>query len=162
MIPLQSIGTRAVGWVAVVVALLVPGVVATVLWAPFLAVNRIRSLFATLPPTGKLSPTYVAVAIGASVPYVAGFLAVLAVVDPAGVAWSNAFLTVTLFVSVLYVVGLPVVCILGLPRIGFDWDPTGYGWSTWALLVVGSAWYATLFAVPLVAVSLVLALPGGY
>lgn len=158
----QSAVDQAVGWIAFAGVLLVPGVVATVLWAPFLATTRIRSLLTVLPPSGTLFRTYVFVGIGASVPYVAGFLSILAFVDPTGVAWSGAFVTVTLAVSVLYVVGAPVVCVLCLPRVGFDWDPTGYGPSTWALLVAGSAWYVTLFAVPLAALSLVLALPGGY
>lgn len=162
MVLLQSVIDQAVGWIAFAVVSLVPGVVATALWTPFLAARRIRSLFTVLPPSGTLTWTYAAVGIGASGPYVVGFLAVLLFVDSTGLAWSRAFGTMTLVVSGLYVVGAPVVSVLGLPRCGFDWDPTGYGWSTWVLLIAASAWYATLFAVPLIALSLVFALPGGY
>lgn len=159
---LQSFVDQAIGWLSFAAFLLVPGAVATVLWLPFLAAKRIRALFADLPPSGRLVPTYVLVGIGASLPYVVGFLAVIAFVDSSGVAWSNATIELTLILSLLYAAGLPAFCVLGLPRIGFDWDPTGYGWSTWALLVAGGVWYAALFAVPLLAVSLVMALPGGY
>lgn len=162
MVLLQSVVDQAVGWIAFAVVSLVPGVIATVLWAPFLAAERIRSLFTALPPSGTLSWTYVLICVGASGPYVAGSLAILLFADSTGLAWSRAFGTMTLVVSVLYVVGLPVVSVLGLPRGGFDWDPTGYGWSTWVLLIAASAWYATLFTVPLVALSLAFALPGGY
>lgn len=162
MAPLQSIVDQATGWLSFAAVLLIPGVAATVLWLPFLAARRIRALFTDLPPSGRLAPTYLLVGIGGSLPYVVGFLAVVVFVDSGGVAWSNATIELTIVLSVLYAVGLPAFCVLGLPRIGFDWDPAGYGWSTWALLVAGGVWYAALFAVPLLAVSFVMALPGGY
>ncbi|MEF8780064.1 MAG: hypothetical protein V5A46_05245 [Haloferacaceae archaeon] len=162
MFPLQSLLGDAAGWLAFLALALLPGLVATLLWAPFLAAARIRSLFEALPPAGRLLPTYVLGCVGASVPYVAGLLYVLATVDPAGAAWSNAILDATLQLSVLYVVGFPLVGALVLPQLGVDWDPTGYGPSTWGLLVAGGVWYAILFGVPLVGLSLVFALPGGY
>lgn len=162
MVLRQSVAERAVGWLAFAAALLVPGVVATALWSPFLLSDRIESLFAALPPFDTPAPSYVLFGTGASLPYVAGFLAVLATVDPDGAAVSDALLSVGLTLSVLYVAGLPALCVFVLPEVGIDWDRTGYGWSTWALLIAGSAWYAALFAVPIAAASLVLALPGGY
>lgn len=162
MVPLQSGLGGAAGWLAFLALALVPGLVTTLLWAPFLAATRIRSLFEALPPVGRLLPTYVLACVGASVPYVAGLLLVLATVDPAGAGLSNAILDVTLQLSLLYVVGFPLAGALVLPRLGVDWDPTGYGTSTWGLLVAGGVWYAVLFAVPLVGLSLVFALPGGY
>ena len=162
MVLRQSIAERAVGWLWFVAALLVPGVVATALWSPFLLSDRIESLFATLPPFDAPAPSYVLFGTCASLPYVVGFLAVLAAVGPDGVALSNALLDVGLTLSVLYVVGLPALCVFVLPEVGIDWDRTGYGRSTWALLIAGSAWYAALFAVPIAVASLVFALPGGY
>ncbi|MFW5974042.1 MAG: hypothetical protein ACOCPZ_01515 [Natrialbaceae archaeon] len=161
MVPLQFL-QRVAGWLVLFTLLLVPGVVATVLWTPFLAARRLRSLFTTLPPAGRLLPTYVLVCIGASIPYVVGFLAVLATADSAGVAWSRRLFTLALVLSTLYVVCVPLVGALGLPRAGIDWDPTGYGPSTWLLLLVGAAWYALVFAVPLVVLSILFAWPGGY
>ncbi|AEH35548.1 hypothetical protein [Halopiger xanaduensis] len=161
--PLPVAFVAALGrWLAFGALLLVPGLVATVLWAPFLLSNRLRALFRSLPPAGSTVPTYVLAGIGASVPYLAGFLAVLAFVDSSGVAWSNAFLKLCFQLGVLYVVGFPVLCAVGLPRFGVDWDPTGYGWRTWGLLVAGAAWYALLFTIPLALLSFVFALPGGY
>lgn len=159
---LQSLVRQFGSWLAVAVGLLVPGLVATLLWAPFLVVKRIRTLFTALPPTNGFVLTYVLVTLGASIPFVAGFVGTIVFVDPAGAAWSNALFTLTLLLFGVYSVGLPVVSIFGLPRVGIHWDPTGYGWSTWALLVVGSVWYATLFAAPIIVVSIVFALPGGY
>ncbi|RKD94777.1 hypothetical protein [Halopiger aswanensis] len=161
--PLPSAFVGELGqWLAFAALLLVPGLVATVLWAPFLLSERLRALFRSLPPAGRTLPTYVLIGIGASIPYLAGFLAILALVDSSGVAWSNAFLTLCFQLGVLYVVGLPILCAVGLPRLGVDWDPTGYGWPTWGLLVVGAAWYALLFTVPIALLSFVFALPGGY
>lgn len=159
---LQSVVERSVEWLAFVVALLVPGAVATALWSPFLLSDRIESLFAALPPFDTPAPSYVLFGVGASLPYVAGFLVVLTTVEPDGAALSNALLSVGTTLSVLYVVGLPAAGVLVLPELGIDWDRTGYGWSTWAVLIAGSAWYAALFAVPIAAASLALALPGGY
>ncbi|MFC6836913.1 hypothetical protein [Halomarina ordinaria] len=159
---LQSVVPEVGGWVTFGLVLLVPGVAATALCAPFLAAKRVRSLFAALPPEGSPVTTYALVGVGLSLPYVGGVLWVLASVDSAGGAWGNALLTLALLLGVLYTVGCPVVGVLALPRVGVDWDPTGYGWSTWVLLGAAGGWYATLFAVPLVVLGIVLALPGGY
>ncbi|GAB3673801.1 hypothetical protein [Halopiger thermotolerans] len=149
-------------WLTFGALLLVPGLVATALWTPFLLSNRLQALFRSLPPAGRTLPTYVFGGIAASIPYLAGILRILALVDSSGAAWSNAFLTLCFQLGVLYVVGLPFLCAVGLPRLGVDWDPTGYGWRTWSLLVAGGAWYALLFTIPLALLSLAFALPGGY
>lgn len=154
---------QVVGIVTFVVALLAPGVVATVCWTPFLAAKRIRTLLETLPPTRSLLPTYLLVGVGGSIPYVAGFLAILTSDAPPEHGMLSArLLTMTLLLGVSYTIVPPLVGVHGLPRAGIDWDTTDYGASTWALLAAGGAWYATLFGVPLVGLSLVFVLPGGY
>lgn len=165
MVPIQSLGDSFVEILVTLSIVLVPGLVATALWAPFLAAVRVRSLFRSLPPSGSVLPSYLIVGVAASLPYVLGVAVVLVTVDPNGAGpatWSNALLNLTVLLFVAYAVGVPVVGTAVLPRAGVDWDPTGYGASTWLLLAGGGAWYALLFAVPLVLVSLLFALPGGY
>ncbi|WP_018256926.1 hypothetical protein [Halomicrobium katesii] len=72
---------------------------------------------------------------------------------------SNSLIDVAVVGTIGYAVGLPSVAALGLPRAGLDWDPTGYGASTWLLLAVGGVWYSLVFAVPLVLLGVVFALP---
>jgi hypothetical protein len=69
-----------------------------------------------------------------------------------GAAASNALFGLLVALSVYYVVGVPLLA-------GVDWDPTGYGPGTWALLGGLGAAYATVFTLPLVLFALVLALP---
>ncbi|SEH42565.1 hypothetical protein SAMN05192561_101920 [Halopenitus malekzadehii] len=152
----------AVEWATFAGFLLVPGLIATLLWSPFLTVDRIRSLLAALPPTGSVIPTYLLAGVGGSIPYIVGATLVVTTVDTAGVAWSNAFITVAVLLFVGYAAGVPVITNVVLPRLDVDWDPTGYGRSTWVLLAAGGASYALLFAIPFVVVSFLLALPGGY
>jgi len=163
MVPLQALLDQLSGWVYSVAFLLVPGAVATVCWTPFLLSGRLRALFAELPPFDSPYATYGLVGLAASLPFVVGVGAALVGVDTegprAGGRMANAILTTVLPLSVGYVVGAPLVGVLGLPRVGVDWDPTGYGVSTWALLAAGGAWYAAVFAVPLTLFSLVLAFP---
>ncbi|MEE6211418.1 hypothetical protein U3A55_14820 [Salarchaeum sp. III] len=94
-----------------------------------------------LPPTGSLGVTYPVVAVALSLPYLGAFLAALALV------------------SVVYVVGGPVVAAVGLPRLGVDWDSNGYDGATWLILVATSAWYAAIFAVRFLVFSVFAALP---
>lgn len=162
MVPLQPMAGRVGGWLLAALVFVAPGVVATLVWSPFLAAKRIRALFAALPPTDSVVPSYAAVGVGASVPYVAGALVVFASVDPADAGLSNALLDLTAVLSTLYVVGAPLVGIIALPRLGVDWDPTDYEASTWVLLAAGGGWYAAVFAVPFLLLSVVFALPGGY
>jgi hypothetical protein len=63
--------------------------------------------------------------------------------------------------TIAYVVVLPVVASVGLPRVGIDWDPTNYGLGTWLLLVGAALWYSAIFVVPLAFFAFVLALPTG-
>lgn len=94
------------------------------------------------------------------VPYLLGLVWVLAgTAGSSGAATANGLLDVVLPVSLAYAVGLPVGTTLGLPRVGIDWDPTGYGPTTWALLVTGAAWWSVLLGGPVFLHSLVLALP---
>lgn len=72
---------------------------------------------------------------------------------------ANALLDVILPITALYVIGLPIASVEGLPRLGIDWDETGYEPSTWVLLIAGAGWYAAIFAIPLFLISLILALP---
>lgn len=159
---LPSLVGGAVGWLWTLVLLAVPGLVAAVLWAPFLAAARFRSLVAALPPRGRIGPSYVGVALALSVPYLVGVVLTVALVDSAGPGWSSGFLTTALVGGAIVVLGGPILAAVGLPRLGVDWDSTGYGVSTWALLVAAGAWYAVVAGVPLFALAVVLALPGGY
>ncbi|WP_255150691.1 hypothetical protein [Halorarius halobius] len=163
MVPLQSVLGEVVGYLVLLAFLLLPGIVAAVLWAPFLASTRVRSLFRSLPPAESPYLTYPLVGVAASLPYVLGVTGALAVTDAsgpqAGGAMANTILDVVVPVSLGYVLLGPPAAVLGLPRAGVDWDPTGYGPSTWVLLVAGAVWYVLLFAVPLLFVSFFLALP---
>lgn len=163
MVPLQTLVGEAVGWLVLVLLVFGPGAVATLCWTPFLASKRVRALFAALPPFESLAVTYPVVGIAASLPYVLGVGAGLVLVEASGpeggARLANAILDVVVPVSLGYVVLVPAVAIVGLPRLGVDWDPTGYGLSTWAILVAGGVWYAALFAAPLLFVAFFLALP---
>lgn len=166
MVPLQALGDGLSEWLTTLAILSAPGAAATLLWTPFLAARRVRSLFRELPPTESLVPTYVLVGLGASVPFVAGFFGLLVGTDVdvqgGGMLLSKRLFTMTLLLTVGYTVGTPLVGILGVRKAGVDWDPTGYGATTWLLLAAGGLWYALVFAVPLVLSSIVLGLPGGY
>jgi hypothetical protein len=152
----------AIGWLWTIVLFVLPGLVAAVLWTPFLIASRFRALFRALPPAGRLVPSYVGVALTLSIPYLAGLLLTVGLVDSAGPGWSEGFLDTALFGGVLVGLVAPAVAAAGLPRLGVDWDPTGYGASTWALLLAAGLWYAVVAAVPLVALAIGTALPGGY
>ncbi|ELZ45938.1 hypothetical protein C463_05890 [Halorubrum californiense DSM 19288] len=151
-----------VGLLWTVGLLIFPGLVAAGLCAPFLASTRLRALFSALPPAGRVLPSYLAVAVGLSVPYLVGVVLTVARAAEAGPAWSSGFLLTALLGGVLVGLVGPAVAALGLPRVGVDWDPTGYGVGTWLLLGGAGLWYAFVAAVPLVALAVGMALPGGY
>lgn len=151
-----------VGWAVAIAALAVPGLVAAALWAPVLIAERCRALFVALPPSGRLVVSYVGVALALSVPFVVGAAATVTLVDPESGGWSSGFVTTAVYGSGLVALGWPVAAGVVAPRVGVDWDPTGYGASTWALLVGSGLWYAVVAAAPLLAIGLVFALPGGY
>ncbi|ESS05910.1 MAG: hypothetical protein A07HB70_01453 [uncultured archaeon A07HB70] len=146
--------TLDVGWVALAALFFGPGAVAGLLCAPFLLAERLRALFRALPPGEAVVVPYAAAALVGSLPYVAGTLLVLSETADAarGAAASNALFGLIVALSVCYVVGVPLLA-------GVDWDPTGYGPGTWALLGGLGAAYATVFTLPLVLFALVLALP---
>lgn len=156
----QTVPDAVAAWVWTLAFALAPGLVAAVVWSPVLASERLRALFRTLPPTGSLGITYPVVAVALSLPYLGAFLGALAATaDGSGAAIANAVLGATALVSVVYIVGGPVVAAVGLPRLGVDWDSNGYDGVTWLLLVAASAWYAAIFAVPFFVFSIFAALP---
>jgi hypothetical protein len=150
------------GWLLALLLLAVPGVIAAILWAPFLVSRRVRSLFVTLPPRGSLISTYVGVILLASLPYVLGLLAVIAIVPSEEAALSNAILTLVQYLGVAYVFLVPTAAVFGLPRIGITWDPSGSRVTSWLLLALGGFWYSLTFAVPMFLLAVLLVLPGGY
>ncbi|OYR41738.1 hypothetical protein DJ82_04500 [Halorubrum sp. Ib24] len=165
--PLGVAGVPAVvdtliAWLSLIALFALPGLVAAVCWTPFLLSARFRALFRTLPPAGRPVPSYVGVALALSVPYLAGVVLTVALVGEAGPGWSEGFLDTALFGGIVVGFVAPAVAAARLPRLGVDWDPTGYGPSTWALLVAAGLWYAVVAAVPLVALAVGMALPGGY
>ncbi|GAA0527281.1 hypothetical protein SAMN04488066_11418 [Halorubrum aquaticum] len=159
---LPSLVDGAVGWLWTLVLFALPGLVAALLWSPFLISARFRALFRALPPRGRLVPSYVGIALALSIPYLAGLLLTVGLVDSAGPGWSEGFIDTALFGGIAVAFVAPVLAVVGLPRLGVDWDPTGYGPSTWTLLVAAGLWYAVVAAVPLVALAIGMALPGGY
>ncbi|MFC5279247.1 hypothetical protein ACFPM1_10845 [Halorubrum rubrum] len=159
---IPSLVGDAVGWLWTLALVALPGLVAGLLWSPFLIAARFRALMRALPPRGRLVPSYVGVALALSVPYLVGVLLTVALVDAAGPGWSDGFIETALAGGGIVAIGGPTVAAVGLPRLGVDWDSTGYGVSTWALLVAAGLWYAVVAAVPLVALAVGLALPGGY
>ncbi|ELZ49118.1 hypothetical protein C464_05215 [Halorubrum coriense DSM 10284] len=160
--PVPAVVGSVAGWLWTLALLIFPGLVAAGLCAPFLAASRLRALFGALPPAGRVLPSYLGVAVGLSVPYVAGVGLTVAFAGEAGPAWSEGFLSTALLGGVLVGLVAPAAAVLGLPRLGVDWDLTGYGPSTWLLLGAAALWYAVVAAVPLVALAVGMALPGGY
>ncbi|MDZ5810728.1 hypothetical protein U4E84_05120 [Halorubrum sp. AD140] len=157
-----SVVGEATGWLLTLALFVLPGLVAAALWTPILLSTRLRALFRALPPAGRLVPSYVGAALGLSVPYLAGVVLTVEFVDSAGAAWSNALVETALAGGILTALVAPAAAALALPRLGIDWDPAGYGPSTWALLVAAGLWYAAVAAAPLFALALVFGLPGGY
>lgn len=104
---------------------------------------------------------YVVVAVGLSLPFLLGTTVVFTTTSTEGAALSNALLDTALQLAIAYVVALPLTAGLGLPRIGVDWDPTGYSFSTWLFLVVAAVWYAAVFVLPLALFAFILAIPTG-
>jgi hypothetical protein len=138
-----------------------PGIVAAVLWSPILLSSRIRSLFDRVPPARSTIASYLLVAIGLSIPFVIGTGIVFTTTSTEGAAVSNALLNMTFVLTIAYVGVLPLTSVVGLPRIGIDWDLTNYGLSTWLLLVCVVLWHAAVFVIPLAFFAFILALPTG-
>jgi hypothetical protein len=113
---LVSVAGEVTGWLLALALFALPGIAAAVLWAPFLIATRFRALFVALPPAGRLAPSYVGVALALSVPYLAGLLLTVGLVDPAEAAWSNALVETALAAGVLTTVAAPALAVVfGLP-----------------------------------------------
>ncbi|MCD2200761.1 hypothetical protein LPA44_12755 [Halobacterium sp. KA-4] len=134
-----------------------PGLVAVVLWSPFLLSGRLRSLFRRLPPANSLLISYLVVGVGLAVPFVLGTVVALVRMPQAVV--SNVILDTVVQIAFVYVVALPLLAGDVLPKLGVDWDSTGYGGTTWLLLVGGVVWYVVIVAVPLGFLAVLLAIP---
>ena len=147
-------------WGSVMVLAMLPGVFAAVLWSPVLMSRRLRGLFRLLPPTSSTIGGYLTVAVGLSIPFVVG-VGWGAAGSSQNVDVANALLNVALGITVLYLLGLPVSAVIGLPKVGIDWDETGYGLGTWAVVVMATLWYVVLFILPIALVAFLLALPTG-
>jgi len=150
-----------VGWLWTLALFLFPGLVAAGLCAPFLAAERLRELFAR-SPNGRLLTSYVGVSIARSVPYLTGVVLTVTLAGEAGPAWSEGFLVTALFGGIGVGLVAPAVAVIGLPRLGTDWDPTGYGPGRGEPPRRRTGVRARRRAVPLVALAIGMALPGGY
>lgn len=161
MSSLLSLISQVAEWFLFAIALLIPGLIATTFWTPFLASERLRVLFRILPPTDSMLFSYIIAGIFASLPFIISFLIILAVGDMDNAQFSNRLINTSMLLFMGYTMGLPFIGVILLPRIGVDWDPHNYSVSTWILLALGGAWYATLFTIPLAAFAFLLALPTG-
>lgn len=154
------LGGDVTSWLILIALVAGPGLVATILWSPVLAAERLRSLFRELPISSSTLGNYVLIAMGLSLPWLVGSVRALSVIGShPGPSSGKPLLDVTIVLSTSYVVGLPLIAGIGLPRLGIDWDPAAYGPGTWLLLFVASAWYTTVFAVPLFVLVFIFALP---
>ncbi|MFB6176644.1 MAG: hypothetical protein ABEI99_05795, partial [Halobaculum sp.] len=116
-----------------------------------------------LPPTDSLVPSILLVGVGGSLPYTLGVGLLLtefgAAAAPDGATLAEGLIGLIAVLSLSYLVVVPVVAVLVLPEIGYDWDPAEYSLGTWALLVGVTAWYDAVLAVPLAFAAFFLALP---
>lgn len=96
-----------------------------------------------------------------SVPFRIGTGIIFTITSTEGAALSNALLDMAFVLTIAYVGVLPLTSVIGLPRIGIDWDPTNYGLGTWLLLLIVALWYAAVFVIPLAFFAFILALPTG-
>jgi len=147
-------------WGSVIFLAMLPGVFAAVVWSPILVSRRLRILFGCLSPTNSTAVGYLIVAVGLSIPFVIG-VGVGTAGSTQSVDVANALLNVAVGITVFYLIGLPVSAVIGLPKAGIDWDPTGYGLGTWAVVVVATLLYVALFTVPIIFFAFLLALPTG-
>lgn len=146
-------------WVTLFALVVGPGLVASLLWSPFLVADRVESLFERLWPGDSVLASYLLVMVALSLPWILGAGGAMIRAPADGATVANALLDVIVSLSVAYVVGLPLLSGVGLPAIGVDWDPGGYGLRTWLLLLGGAVWYTVLLALPIFVVSIGLALP---
>ena len=156
----QTLAGLLTEWATLFVLVIGPGLVAGLLWSPFLGSDRLRSLFERLWPGQSPVVSYPLVMVGLSLPWVMTAAGAMVRGSPDELAMANALLDAVVGLSALYLLGLPLVAGLGLPRAGIDWDDTGYGPRTWALLIGAASWYVALLAAPTLALSVGLALGG--
>ncbi|MFC6990239.1 hypothetical protein ACFQJD_18845 [Haloplanus sp. GCM10025708] len=130
------------------------GVVAAVLWSPFLLSDRLRALF-QLGPTDHWGLNYVVACV--VVTAVHGL--VLGVGLALGAGRDGPSIAVILLVSALTIGLVWAVPAVALPARGYEWDPRGFDAVTHLLLVGGSIWYAAIVTVPMFVLSLLLSLP---
>lgn len=146
-------------WLTLLLLLVLPGVVATIMWSPMLASERLRSLFRQLTPLNSTVGNYVITAMTLSVPWLVALGWTFQILGSQAEPQGEVFLNTATLLAVVYVVALPLVAGLGLPRLGIDWDSTDYGASTWFLLIVSSAWYAAIFTIPMFLMGIIISLP---
>jgi len=147
-------------FVSIALTVALPGIAETVFCLPLLLSARTRALFRSLPPAESVAVSYLSVMLALSVPFVASVVAVFGLDIWRGPIY-NVLIRVATFVSATYIIVLPATAIIGLPRYGLDWDQTGYGVGTWAILLLSTLWYVVLLFVPIVLLSALLALPTG-
>ena len=147
------------GLLLLAVVALAPGTVAGVLWSPFLLSGRLRALVRTVDPTGVWPVTYALCSVGTGSLVVVGFGLLLGNLPDDSAAGANLLLDgVVAAALVLVAVGWAGPTLVA-PRLGYDWDPTGYGLGTHALVLAGAVWYAAVLLTPFFLLSLVMALP---
>jgi len=142
------------------VTAVLPGFVEAVLCLPLLLSVRGRELFRSLPPTGSVASSYLLTMVVLSGPFIAGVVAAFGL-DVWQRPIYDVLIQIVSVVSLSYVVVLPVTAIIGLPRYGIDWDPTGYGIGTWVVMILSTLWYVIWFIIPIVFIAGLLALPTG-
>lgn len=150
---------EVMAWGSVLGVVLVLGSGAAVLWSPVLASTRVRALFRELPLSNWTVVNYVVTAITLSIPWVFGVAWAFHRLEATQVTDGAVFLNVSTLLTVTYVVLIPLGACCGLPRIGIDWDPSGYSVSTWLLLVVGSLWYSAIFTIPMFLIGIIISMP---
>lgn len=107
--------------------------------------SRLRSLFRHLPLTGSTVGNYLMVALGLSWPWLVPYGYAFLATRKWAVSMGETYLLGVVVLWASYVVGLPFVAGVVLPRRGVDWNAKRYGLGTWVVLLVTSAWYATVY-----------------
>jgi len=118
-----------VGWLWTLALFLFPGLVAAGLCARFSPPSASGNCSARSPE--RAAPDLVRRRLALSVPYLTGVVLTVTLAGEAGPAWSEGFLVTALFGGIGVGLVAPAVAVIGLPRLGTDWDPTGYGPGTW-------------------------------
>jgi hypothetical protein len=147
------------GLLLLAVVALAPGLVAGILWSPFLLSGRLRSLVKTVDPTGFWPATYALCSVCTGVLVVVGYGLLLGDLPNDPGAGANLLLDGVVTGALVLVAAGWAGPTLVAPRLGYDWDPTGYGPGTHALVLAGAVWYAVVLLTPFFLLSLVMALP---